>query len=181
MNETEVKMKDKSIIEEKTYVTVSIDDELYGIDVMHVQGIVGKTDITHVPNMLPYMKGVINLRGTVVPLIDMRIRFHLEEKDYGNMTVFVIVEIKSRLVGMIVDSVSDVMNVPLNEIQDTVNFSTDIETDFIEGIAQVQERLIIILDINKIISHEELVRIDNEKNSITETRGGQNVSQDNDH
>ncbi len=148
--------------EEKQYVTFLIGEETYGVSVLKVQEIIGMTQITHVPNTLFYMRGVINLRGAVVPVIDMRLKFNMAEKDYDNFTVIIIVEVKDRLVGMIIDAVSDVLSIPIKGIQDTPHFSAKIETDFIEGIGQKEDQLIIILDVERILSSDELRSFDNE-------------------
>ncbi|MCP4133595.1 MAG: purine-binding chemotaxis protein CheW [bacterium] len=149
--------------EEKQYVTFVIGEETYGVSVLKVQEIIGQTPITHVPNTLPFMKGVINLRGSVVPVLDMRSKFHMAEKEYDSTTVIIIVEVKDRLVGMIVDSVADVLNIPIKSIQDTPHFSAKIETDFIDGIGQVDESLVIILDVERILTTEEFDIIEKEK------------------
>jgi purine-binding chemotaxis protein CheW len=117
-------------VQEEQYVTFVIDEETYGIEVLRVQEIIGMTVITHVPNSMAFMKGVINLRGSVVPVVDMRIKFNMKERGYDNFTVIIIVEVKERMIGMIVDAVSDVVGLPLNSIQDTPHFSTKIETDY---------------------------------------------------
>lgn len=142
--------------DEKQYVTFMIGEETYGVSVLKVQEIIGMTQITHVPNTMPYMRGVINLRGNVVPVIDMRIKFAMDERAYDGFTVIIIVEVKDRLVGMIIDAVSDVLSIPITGIQNTPHFSAKIETDFIEGIGQKDELLIIILDVDRIINLEEL-------------------------
>ncbi|HDP80842.1 MAG TPA: purine-binding chemotaxis protein CheW [Spirochaetes bacterium] len=148
--------------EEQQYVTFIIGEETYGVEVLQVQEIIGMTAITHVPNSLSFMKGVINLRGMVVPVVDMRIKFSMAEKDYDAFTVIIIVEVMKRMVGMIVDSVSDVVSIPVKGIQDTPHFTAKIETDFIRGIGQVEEKLVIILDVDRILTAEEIRDMDNE-------------------
>ncbi len=145
---------------ERQFVTFLIEDETYGVGVEKVKEIIGMTDITRVPNTAYFMEGVINLRGTVVPVVDMRKKFEMEKKDYDANTVIIIVEVSERLIGMIVDSVSDVLNIPVNNIQDTPNFTAKIETDFILGICQIDNILIIILDSDKILSAEEIKTVD---------------------
>ncbi len=138
------------------YVTFSIGEEFYGVTATKVHEIIGMTKITHVPNSMDYMKGIINLRGSVVPVVDMRLKFRMEEKEYTEQSIIIIVEIKGRLFGMIVDSVSDVIGIAENSIQDTPHFSTKIETDFISGIGNNNDQLIIILDVDKILTAEEI-------------------------
>ncbi len=149
-------------LEDNQFVTFLINDETYGVEVLRVKEIVGMTDITPVPNTLHFMKGVINLRGAVVPVVDMRLKFGMNEKEYNSFTVIIIVEVVNRYIGMIVDSVSDVVNIPITSIQETPHFSAKIETDFIKGIGQLEEALVIILDVDKILTTEELHSINND-------------------
>jgi len=149
--------------EEKQYVTFKIADESYGVGVLKVQEIIGMTEIVYVPNSPDFMKGVINLRGAVVPVVDMRKRFRMEERKYDMFTVIIIVEVKEILVGMIVDTVSDVVGIPQNAIQETPHLTTKIDTQFIEGIGQTNDKLVIVLDIDKILSAEEIKTIEQEE------------------
>lgn len=163
--ETRSYSKNTDIIHDETdqHVTFLINEETYGVRVEKVKEIIGLTDITHVPNMMEFMTGVINLRGTVVPVIDMRKKFYMESKEYDSTTVIIIVEVNDQLIGMIVDSVSDVLDIPVTSIQDTLRFSSSIEKDFISGIGQVDDSMIILLDVDKILSADELDRINKEK------------------
>jgi len=142
------------------YVTFSIGRGTYGIDTGKVREIVGMTEIVEVPNTLPFMKGVIDLRGIVVPLIDIRIRFNMDVVDYNKNTVIIIVEIEDRLNGIIVDSVSDVMEMSLADIQNTPQFSEDIERKAVSGIGKKGDELIVILNVDSILSVEEMKTID---------------------
>ena len=157
--------KDKEInsVEIKQYVTFIIGEETYGVNVLSVQDIIGMTQITPVPNTLSFMKGVINLRGAVVPVIDLRKKFNMENRDYDSFTVIIIVEVKDVKIGMIVDSVADVVGLPVTSIQDTPHFSSKIETNFIEGIGQLENTLIIILNVEKILSVDELDFLEKDK------------------
>ena len=147
-------------IDDQQYVTFLIDEETYGIAVGKVKEIIGMIEITHVPNTAYFMEGVINLRGIVVPVLDMRKKFQMEPKKYDTNTVIIIVELGGKLIGLIVDSVSDVLNIPANSIQTTPNFNSKIETDFIRGIGQIENSMIIILDSDKILSTEEIKTVD---------------------
>ena len=148
--------------EEHQHVTFLIGNETYGVGVEKVKEIIGMTDITHVPNTAYFMEGVINLRGSVVPVVDMRKKFNMQVREYDGFTVIIIVEVKDRLIGMIVDSVSDVVNIPVSTIQSTPHFTAEIKTDFIKGIGQINDTLIIILDIDLILSEEEIKSIETE-------------------
>lgn len=127
------------------YVTFLINEETYGIEVLKVKEIVGMTNITSVPNAAHYMKGVINLRGIVVPVIDLRLKFNLEEREYDSFTVILIIEHKESLVGVIVDSVSDVISASA-QLQDVPNFHVSINKEIIKGVLNKDDNLIIILN-----------------------------------
>ncbi|HPB80860.1 MAG TPA: chemotaxis protein CheW [Spirochaetota bacterium] len=154
------KQTEAEIEEMEQYVTFTIGNEVYGVEVLKVQEIIGMTQITHMPNSMRFMKGVINLRGSVVPVVDMRLKLEMEEQEYTKFTVILIIEVKGTLVGIIVDAVSDVVGLPLSSIQETPHFSANIDTDYIKGIAKKAEQLIIVLDVDKILSSEELERLD---------------------
>lgn len=141
-------------------VTFMIGEETYGVDVLKVHEIIGMARITSIPNMERFMKGVINLRGSVVPVVDMRARFSMAQKEYDRFTVIIIAEVSEKLVGMIVDSVADVVVLPAARIQDTPNFSSRIDVEFIRGIGQVDDTLIILLDVDRILSADELDKIE---------------------
>lgn len=151
------KLEEKGSLQQ--YVTFLIGGETYGVEVLQVQEIIGMTPITFVPNAMNFMKGVINLRGTVVPVIDMRLKLNLDERQYDVSTVIIVVEVKERMIGIIVDSVSDVVSLPVNSIQDTPHFTSKIETDFVKGIGQLDENLVIILDVGRILTNAEIKSI----------------------
>lgn len=152
--------KENIVIDERQFVTFLIGRETYGVEVMKVQEIIGMIEITTVPNTQSFLQGVINLRGVVVPVVDMRKKFRMEDRGYDKTTVIIIVEVRGRLIGMIVDSVSDVTNIQVAGIQSTPHFRSDVEADFVRGIAQVNESLIIILDVDKILSEDEMADIE---------------------
>jgi len=134
------------------YVTFFVGDETYGVSVMKVQSINEMIEITHVPKARAFIKGVINLRGSVIPVIDMRKKFSLPPKDYDSFTVILIVEVNERLVGMIVDSVSDVIDIPVSDIQSQINYSARVDTSSIEGIGRIGERLVVLLDVETFLA-----------------------------
>jgi purine-binding chemotaxis protein CheW len=153
---TKERTREKESDDLQQFVTFTIGSEVYGVDVLKVQEIIGITEITYVPNSLSFMKGVINLRGNVVPVVDLRIKFKMDERPYDQYTVIIIVEVKGRSVGMIVDTVSDVLDIAISSIQDTPHFSASIETDYIKSIGRKEEQLVIILEVDKILTTEEL-------------------------
>lgn len=142
--------------EVKQYVTFLVGEETYGVSVIKVQSINEMIEITHVPKALSFIKGVINLRGAVIPVIDMRKKFNLPSKEYDSFTVILIVEVKGRLMGMIVDAVSDVVSFPVSDIQTNINFSARVDTNAIEGVGMVGESLIILLDVDTFLKSENL-------------------------
>ena len=141
------------------FVTISLDGDRYGINVQNIQEIIGVPETTQVPNSMAYMKGVTSLRGKVIPLVDLRVRFNLPEKEYDKLTVVLIAEIRANLIGFIVDSVSDVISVHESDIQDTPHFSVNIDTDCIYGACKLEEEILIIIDVDKIFKEDELVSI----------------------
>lgn len=146
-------------VDDFMFVTISLDGDRYGINVQNIQEIIGVPDAAHVPNTMPYMKGVTSLRGKVIPLVDLRIKFNLSEKEYDKLTVVLIAEIQENLIGFIVDSVSDVISIPVSEIQNTPHFSTSIDADCIYGVCKLEEEILIIIDIEKVFKNEELLSI----------------------
>ncbi len=161
MGMTAQQKKQTKTSESKTeqYVTFSIKDELYGIDVRRTQEVMNLPQITKVPNTMPFMKGVIDLRGIFIPLIDLRIKFKIEEKGYDQKTVIIIIDVKKIPCGIIVDSVSDVVNIYLEEVQHTPHFAAEIEKDAVSGIGKIGERLVIVLDVDMLLTDEELFLI----------------------
>ncbi len=143
--QTETGLRETGTDTTDQYVTFIINDETYGIEVLRVKEIVGMTNIRGVPNSERYLKGVMNLRGTVVPVIDLRIKFGLPEKEYDSFTVILILEMTSSLVGVIVDSVSDVITAP-GQLQEVPNFHVSIDRDIIKGVFNKDGNLIIIIN-----------------------------------
>lgn len=134
------------------YVTFLVGDETYGVSVMKVQSINEMIEITHVPKARAFIKGVINMRGSVIPVIDMRKKFSLPPKEYDSFTVILIVEVNGRLVGMIADAVSDVVNIPVTDIQSQINYSARVDTSSIEGIGRIGESLVVLLDVETFLT-----------------------------
>jgi purine-binding chemotaxis protein CheW len=151
---------DLSAGEGSQFVTFTLAEEEYGVDIMKVQEIIGYRGFTKIPNVSQFIKGVLNLRGTVVPVVDLRLKFNMEEKEYDQYTVIMIVEVAGRIMGIIVDAVSDVVSLGDDEIQPTPRFSSAISTEFIKGMGKKEEKFIILLDINKVLSDQELEEVD---------------------
>jgi purine-binding chemotaxis protein CheW len=146
------------------YLTFVLATEEYAVDILRVQEIKGWSKVTPIPNTPDYIRGVINLRGTIVPIIDLRLRFSLERLDYGQMTVVVVVKVVSgsreRIMGIVVDAVSDVYDVAENEIKPPPDFGSVISMEFIRGLATVNEKMVIILDIDRLLNSGELAIVE---------------------
>lgn len=141
---------------EGKYLTFVLSSEEYGIEILKVREIIGMMDITSVPQTPDYMKGVINLRGKVIPVIDLRLKFSMTEQEHTQETCIIVVEVNDSLIGIIVDTVSEVVDVGGDEIEETPHLGQEIDTNFIMGMGKLKEKLVILLDIDKVLSAEEL-------------------------
>ncbi len=132
-------------------VSFNIGSEEFGVDILKVQEINRMVDITRVPQAPHYVEGVINLRGKVIPIVDLRKRFNLEEKEYDKNTRIVVVDISGNIMGMVVDSVSEVLRLPSNTIEAPPEIVASINSEYIKGVAKLEDRLLIFLDLSKVI------------------------------
>ncbi len=148
--------KETASIHEGKYLTFVLGSEEYGIEIIKVREIIGIMDITNVPQTPNYMKGVINLRGKVIPVIDLRLKFTMSEEEYTQETCVIVVEVNNTHIGIIVDSVSEVQNINGSEIEEPPNLGQGIDTNFIIGMGKVKEKIIILLDIEKVLTSEDL-------------------------
>ena len=149
-------MKDENVgNKHRQCVTFRLDDEIYGINVMLVQEVLRVTDIAPVPGAPGYVIGIINLRGNVVTVVDMRMRFGLSPRDMDDATRIVIIETEKQTVGMVVDSVSEVVNIYSNEIESAPNVGNDETARYIEGVVSRGEHLLILVDLNKLLNDGE--------------------------
>ncbi len=138
------------------FVTFNLDDEEYGIDVLLVQEMIRYQKPTKVPNANCVVKGVINFRGKVIPLVDMRNKFSLVPREYDSFTVIIVLEIKGKTVGIIVDRVSDIVSFSINSIQEAdEEFVHDLKAEYLKGMGKLDDRLVMLLDPDKILSFEE--------------------------
>jgi len=146
--------------EAEQYLTFIMADEEYGVDILRVQEIRGWDNVTPIPNTPPHIKGVINLRGTIVPIIDLRERFGLEKTDYNATTVVIVLKVisdeRERIMGIVVDAVSDVYNVGEDEMKPAPDFGNAVSIDFVKGLVTVDEKMLIILSIDEMLSSKEL-------------------------
>jgi purine-binding chemotaxis protein CheW len=134
------------------FLTFALGGEEYGVDILRVQEIKGWTSVTSIPNAPPHVRGVMNLRGTVVPVFDVRLAFRMDAREYDRFTVIVVVSVGTRVVGLIVDAVSDVLDVPLDAIEAPPELGAAVDTSTMRGIARHGERLITLLDIDRVVN-----------------------------
>ena len=139
------------------YLSFTLGDEQYGVDILKVQEIRGYDQVTRVPDAPDYIKGVINLRGTIVPVIDLRLKLRLDNARYDAFTVMIVLNVEQRVVGIVVDSVSDVIELSAEQIRPTPEFGAAVDTRFINGIGTQDERMLILLDIESLLDTAELV------------------------
>ncbi len=138
------------------YLTFSLGNEEYAMDILKVQEIRGYDSVTHIANAPDFMKGVINLRGVIVPIIDMRIKFGLDKVIYDEFTVVIIINVLSRVIGMVVDGVSDVVTLPTGQIKPAPEFGSSINAEYITGIGTVNEQMLILTDIERLIGSADM-------------------------
>ena len=153
--EAVVEKRERSALEGK-FLTFILGKEIYGFEILKVREIIGLMDITTVPQTPEYMKGVINLRGKVIPVIDLRLKFSMQEEEHTQETCVIVVEVENTSIGIIVDSVSEVSDISGSSIEEAPSFGQGIDTSFIMGLGKVKDKIIILLDIETVLSSEEL-------------------------
>ena len=162
---THLKREVTATAEGLQYLTFILAEESYGIDILKVQEIRGWVPVTKVPNAPSFVRGVMNLRGAIVPVIDLRLRFGLESVEYTKTTVVIVVTVRSeqggRIVGMVGDGVSDVLNINnAAEIKDPPDFGTAVNTEFISGLVTIEAGMVMLLDVDRLLSIEEMFAVE---------------------
>ena len=142
------------------FLAFTLGKEEYGIEILKVQEIRGFENVTRIANAPDYLKGVVNLRGTIVPIIDMRIRFKLGEPTYDAFTVVIVLNIAGKVAGIVVDSVSDVTTLTPEQIRPAPEMGGALKTDYLIGLGTINERMLILVDIEKLMSSEEMGQTD---------------------
>ena len=142
------------------YLTFVLGDESYGIEILKVQEIRGYDAVTKIANTPDFIKGVVNLRGRIVPIVDLRIKFRLGKVEYDEFTVVIILNLGGRIVGMVVDGVSDVMNLQTNQIRSVPDIVASIDTKYVTGLASVEEKMFILVDIEQLMNSQEMQLVD---------------------
>jgi len=151
-NENEDTQKDR-------YLTFKIAHEEYGIEIRYVVEIIGMYKITPIPEVPSFVKGVINLRGKVIPVIDIRLRFNMDFKEYDERTCIIVVKMNNTIVGLIVDTINEVVEIPESQVDQPTSLSQNKKNKFVQGLGKVEESVKILLDINKLLKDEELAAI----------------------
>jgi purine-binding chemotaxis protein CheW len=141
------------------YLTFRVKGEEYGVDIKYVVEVIGILKITSVPDMPGFIKGVVNLRGKVIPVVDVRTRFNIEFKEYDDRTCVIVVNINDTDIGLVVDIVSDVLDIPEEVVVPPPNIQKSHSSRFIKGIGKLDEKVVIILDVNKLLYDEELEQL----------------------
>lgn len=144
----------------REFLVFSLGDEEYAIDILKVQEIRGYENVTRIANAPDFIKGVTNLRGVIVPIVDLRIKFHLENVEYGGQTVVIVVNVADRVVGIVVDGVSDVMTLTPDQIKPAPEFGVTLSSDFLSGLGSLDDRMLVIVDIDKLLTSEEMALVD---------------------
>jgi purine-binding chemotaxis protein CheW len=148
------------IVSSGEFLTFTLGQEEYGIDILKVQEIRGYETPTRIANAPAFIKGVINLRGVIVPIVDLRIKFNLGEPTYDQFTVVIILNIGRRVVGIVVDGVSDVIQLSPANLRPAPEFGSTLDTQYILGLGTVDERMLIVVDIERLMSSQEMALVE---------------------
>ena len=150
------KLEQQESVVSREYLTFRLDEEEYGIDILKVQEIRGYESPTRVADAPPFIKGVINLRGTIVPIVDMRLKFNCAKAEYNSFTVVIVLNLRNRIVGIVVDSVSDVMELPPQSFKAAPDIDSVIDSAAVLGLGSLGDRMIILLDIERLMSAPDM-------------------------
>ena len=149
-------------------LTFTLGSETYGVDILKVQEIRGYDAVTRIPDAPEFIKGVINLRGAIVPIIDLRIKFRLAHVKYDEFTVVIILNVARRIVGIVVDSVSDVTQLTPEQVKPTPEFGSQLDTRYISGIGTIDDRMLILVDIEKLLRAQDMALLPTDAESQTQ-------------
>ena len=155
-NTSGIQLRHEDRVTPLEFLAFTLGQEEYGLDILHVQEIRGYEAVTRIANAPEFMKGIINLRGAVVPIIDLRMKFHLGTASYNPLTVVIILSVSGQTVGIVVDSVSDVITLRREQIRPTPELGSTVDTEFLIGLATLDERMLILIDIEKLMSSPEM-------------------------
>jgi purine-binding chemotaxis protein CheW len=149
-------MSEDKVINSNKYLTFSVGKEIFGLDIKHVDDIIGIQDITVVPEQPEYIKGVINLRGKIIPTMDVRARFKKEDRVYDDRTCIVVLNMQNTSVGVIVDRVVEVLDIDEDQISEPPRFSDEYQSNYISGIGKINEEIAMLLDCNKLLNYDQI-------------------------
>lgn len=138
------------------YLTFTLGNEEYGVDILKVQEIRGYDQVTRLPGAPDFVKGAINLRGLIVPVVDMRLKFKLSEATYDDTTVMIVLSVAGRTIGIVVDGVSDVLRLDAAQVRAVPDLGSAIDRQFLTGLGVIDERMLILLDIERLMTSEEM-------------------------
>ena len=149
------------------FLTFTLGDEHYGLNIMRVKEIRGYEPVTKIANAPPFIKGVLNLRGDIVPIVDLRLKFDVGEATYTELTIVIMLHIGERIVGIVVDAVSDVINIGTDEVKPPPPFGVAFDSQYLHGLVPMNEQMIILLNIEALISSKELCLFESEEVRVT--------------
>ncbi|MFW1678014.1 chemotaxis protein CheW [Pontibacter sp. JAM-7] len=158
----------------RQYLSFLLDNEEYGVDILRVQELRGWTPVTRIPEMPDYLQGVLNLRGAIIPVVDLRARFGLPAREYGPTTVVIVVKVDSgkaeRAMGIIVDAVAETYTLEKNEIQPAPNFGGVVNSEYITGLTSQDDKMIVLIDLDALLNSDELAIEDLATKGLAETQ-----------
>jgi purine-binding chemotaxis protein CheW len=169
MEQTATKEMQADFAAVKQYLTFALGNEEYGIELLRVQEIKGYSRVTAIPDTPAHIKGVMNLRGAVIPIVDLRTRFGMEAIEYTQFNVIIVINVGTKVMGLLVDAVSDVLNVGDGDLRPAPDFGAKTNTRFISGVVSVGEKVIVLLDITMLLSDADLAVVDS---IVSEETGG---------
>ncbi|EAR07736.1 chemotaxis protein CheW [Reinekea blandensis] len=152
---------------QQEFLTFLLGDEQYGIDIMSVKEIRGYDNVTRIANAPAFIKGVINMRGEIVPIVDLRIKFQQKQPTYDEFTIVIVVQVHDRLVGMVVDGVSDVVGFTPEEIRPSPDFGTAFDSRYLSGLGSKDKDMVILVNIEALVTSQELGLIDQNRSTYS--------------
>ena len=169
-NATAVKENHSAMVDPRAgkYLTFFLSDEEYGVEILKVQEIIGRMPITQVPLTSRYIRGVINLRGKIHPIMDLNVKFGMNKTEFTDETCIIVIKTSSLMMGILVDKVSEVVNVSSDDIEDTPSFGSDVNTEYLLGVGKTGGRIRLLLDIEKVIAASDIINL--KKTAAKETK-----------
>ena len=147
-------------VQRREYLVFSLGNVEYAIDILKAQEIRGYENVTRIASAPPFIKGVTNLRGVIVPIVDLRIKFNLDRVEYDGQTVVIVVNVSGRVVGVVVDGVSDVLSLTADQIKPAPEFGLSLSSDYLSGLASLEDRMLVLVDIDKMLTSDEMALVE---------------------